>query len=126
MSIICSMRGLSLIDIDPIWLISLVYLLMSFLRSYWLPKLHEGPYKSRLIANSSSFTNTELSIILTSCLTAIKTHVIKYCETVFERNDKNQFWSSKNLGEILIKLKSKGFLTSSVSTYEIYTLRIDF
>ena len=50
---------------------------------YWLPKLHKRPYKSRFIANSSSCTTTGLSIILTSCLTAIKNHVMKYCETVF-------------------------------------------
>ena len=35
--------------------------------SYWLPKHHKIPYKSRFIANSSSCT-TELSIILTFCL----------------------------------------------------------
>ena len=40
---------------------------------YWLPKLHKIPYKSSFIANSSSCTTTELSIILPSCLTAIKT-----------------------------------------------------
>ena len=34
---------------------------------YWLPKLHRRPYKSRFVANSSSCTTTELSIILTSC-----------------------------------------------------------
>ena len=28
---------------------------------YWLPKLHERPYKARFIANSSSCTITELS-----------------------------------------------------------------
>ena len=50
------------------------------LNLYWLPKLHKISYKSRFIANSSSCTTTELSIILTSCLTAIKTHVMKYCE----------------------------------------------
>ena len=38
---------------------------------YWLPKLHERPYKSRFIANSGSCTTTELSILLPSCLTAI-------------------------------------------------------
>ena len=65
---------------------------------YWLPKLHKRPYKSRFITNSSSCTTTELLIILTSCLTAIKNHVIKYCETVFERNGKNLFWSVKNSG----------------------------
>ena len=40
---------------------------------YWLPKLHKRLYKSRFIANSSSCTTNELSILLTSCLTAIKT-----------------------------------------------------
>ena len=73
---------------------------------YWLPKLNKIPYKSCFIANSSSCTTTELSIILTSCLNAIKNHVIKYCETVFERNLKNLFLSVKNSSEILDKLKS--------------------
>ena len=39
---------------------------------YWLPKLHKQHYKSRFIANSSACTTTELSILLTSCLTVIK------------------------------------------------------
>ena len=39
---------------------------------YWLPKLHKNPYKARFIANSSSCTTTELSKLLTSCLTAVK------------------------------------------------------
>ena len=39
---------------------------------YWLPKLHKRPYKSRFIANSRPCTTTELSIILTSCLTVIR------------------------------------------------------
>ena len=51
---------------------------------YWLPKLHKRPYKTRFIANSSSCTTTELSKLLTSCLTAIKSHVIRYCEAVYE------------------------------------------
>ena len=65
---------------------------------YWLLKLHKRPYKSRFIASSSSCTTTERSKILTSCLTAIRNHVVKYCETVFERNGKNLFWSVKNSG----------------------------
>ena len=55
---------------------------------YWLPKLHKRPYKARFIANSSSCTTTELSKLLTSCLTAIKAIVINYCETVYERPGK--------------------------------------
>ena len=72
---------------------------------YWLPKLHKRPYKARFIANSSSCTTTELSKLLTSCLTAIKSHVIRYFETVYETSNKNWFWSIKNSGEVLSKLK---------------------
>ena len=64
----------------------------------------------------------ELSILLTSCLTAIKNHVIKYCTTVYERNGKKIFWSIKNSGKILNKLKSRGFLASGLSTYDFSTL----
>ena len=39
---------------------------------YWLPKLHKNPYKARFIPNSSSCTTTELSKLLTSCLTVVK------------------------------------------------------
>ena len=79
---------------------------------YWLPKLHKRPYKSRFIANSSACTTTEMSILLTSCLTAIKNHVIKYCTTVYERNGKDLIWSIKN----------SGFLASGLSTYDLSTL----
>ena len=58
---------------------------------YWLPELHKRPYKARFITNSSFCTTTELSKLLTSCLTAIKSHVIRYCETVYETSNKNCF-----------------------------------
>ena len=90
---------------------------------YWLPKLQKRPYKSRFIGNSGSCTTTALSILLTSCLTAIKkTHVIKYCTTVYEMFGKNLFWSIKNSGEILNKFQSRGFLASSLFTYDFSTL----
>ena len=78
--------------------------------------------KWRFIANSSACTTTEFSILLTSCLTAIKNHVIKYCTTVYERNGKKLFWSIKNSGEILNTFKSRGFLASGLSTYDFSTL----
>ena len=37
-------------------------------------------YKAQFIAYSSSCTTTELTELLTSCLVAVKKHVIKYCE----------------------------------------------
>ena len=89
---------------------------------YWLPKLHKTPYKARFIANSSSCTTTELSKLLTSCLTAVKNHVIRYCEKVYERSGKNLFWSIKTSGEVLNKLKSRGFRATSLSTYDFSTL----
>ena len=89
---------------------------------YWLPKLHKRSYKSRFIANSSACTTTELSVLLTYCLAAIKNHVIKYCTTVFERNGKTLFWSIKSSGEILNKLNFRGFLASGLSTYDFSTL----
>ena len=64
----------------------------------------------------------ELSILLSPCLTAIKNHVIKYCTTVYERNGEKIFCSIKNSGEILNKLKSRGFQASGLSTYDIFNL----
>ena len=89
---------------------------------YWLPKLHKRPYKAQFIANSGSCTTTELSKLLTSCLTAVENRVIKYCEKVYERSGKTLFWSIINSGEVLNKLKVRGFRATSLSTYDIYTL----
>ena len=83
---------------------------------YWLPKLHKRPYKARFIANSSS--TTELS----SCLTAVKSRVIRYYATVYERSRKNMFCPLKESGEVLSKLKSRGFRATSLSTYDLSTL----
>ena len=81
---------------------------------YWLPKLHKKTL--------SSCTTTELSKMLTLCLTAVKKHIIKYCEKVYERSGKNLFWSIKNSGEILDKLKARDFNATSLSTYDFSTL----
>ena len=40
------------------------------------------------------------------------------------RNGKSQFWSIKNSCEILNKLQSKGFLASSLSTFDFSSLYI--
>ena len=66
--------------------------------------------------------DNKLSKLLTSCLTAVKKHVIKYCEKVYERSGKNLFWSIKNSGEILDKLKARDFNATSLSTYDFSTL----
>ena len=89
---------------------------------YWLPKLHKRPYKARFIAKVRFCNTTELSKLLTSCLTAFKFRVIMYHETVHERPRKSMFWSIKHSGDVLSKLKSRGFFTTSLSTYDFSTL----
>ena len=80
------------------------------------------PHKARFISYSSSCTTTELSKLLTSCLTTIKNHVIKYREKDNERSGKNNFWSIKNSCEVSNMLKYRGFRASSLSTYDFSTL----
>ena len=41
---------------------------------------------------------------------------------LYERSGKNLFWSIKNSGEVLNKLKSRGFRATSLSTYDFSTL----
>ena len=89
---------------------------------YWLPKVHKRPCTARFIASSSSCTTTEVSKLLTSCLTAIKSHVIRYCETVYGTSNKNWIWSLKNSGEVLSKMKCRGFRATRLSTYDFSTL----
>ena len=89
---------------------------------YWLPKLYKRPYKARFIVNSSSCTTTVLSKLLTSCLTAVKKHWIRYFDTVYERDGINYFLSIKNSNDVLNKFKSKNFQASKLSTYDFSTL----
>ena len=83
---------------------------------------NKRPYKARFIAKSSSCTTTVLSKLLTSCLTAVKKHWIRYYDTVYERDGINYFWSIKNSNDVLNKCKSKNFQASKLSTYDFSTL----
>ena len=89
---------------------------------YWLPKLHKRPYKARFIANSSSCTTIVLSKLLTSCLTAVKIHWIRYYDIVYERDGINLFWLIKNSNDVLNKFKSKNFQAFKLSIYDFSTL----
>ena len=95
---------------------------MNITTLYWLPKLHKRPYKARFFANSSSCTTTVLPKLLTSCLTAVKKHWIRYYDTVYERDGINYFWSIKNSNDVLNKFKSKNFQAFKLSTYDFSTL----
>ena len=111
-------KVLSLIGIGATWLLRLVCLLMriiaSFLRYTGDINFIKYPISPVLLLILAHVLRSELFIRLTSCLTTIKNHVIKYCETVIEKNDKNLLWPIKISGKILDKLKSKGFLASEL------------
>ena len=64
---------------------------------YWLPNLHTNLFKSRFISNSNHCSTTIHSKHITSALTAVKDHVIKYSETAFSNSNVNYFWSIKKL-----------------------------
>ena len=100
MSITGLMRRLSLIGIDGIWQLSLGCLLMRTIASF----LRYTGYLN--------FVNGPISRVLLLILVHVQ----------LLRNDNNLFWSIKNSGEILNKLKSRGFLASGLSTYDFSTL----
>ena len=89
---------------------------------YWLPKLHNNPYKSRFISNSSHCSTTILSKHITSALTAVKDHVIKYSEIAFSNSNVNYFWFIKNSSEVIEKLRLRHFQGSQVSSFDFSTL----
>ena len=77
--------------------------------------------KPVFFANSSSCTTTKLSILLTSCHTKIKDHVKSYCDKAYQNSGINLFWSIKNSNEVLNKLQNKGYLASTLSTYDFFS-----
>ena len=89
---------------------------------YWLPKLHKRPYGSRFISNSSHCSTTILSKHITSALTAVKDHVMKYNETAFSNSNVNYFWSIKNSSQVIEKLRLRNFQGSQVSSLDFSTL----
>ena len=45
---------------------------------YWIPKLHERPFKQHYIAGSAKFSTKPLSKLLTCILSAVKTGLQSY------------------------------------------------
>ena len=58
---------------------------------YWLPKLHKKTYKARFIASSSSCMTTELSKLLTLCLTVVKNMLLNIVKRYMRDPVKNYF-----------------------------------
>ena len=57
---------------------------------YWIPKLHEDPYKQRFIAGSAKCSTKPLSKLVTSILTTVKDSIMKYCDVTYSLSGINQ------------------------------------
>ena len=68
------------------------------------------------------YPTTILSKHITSALTAVKDHVIKYSGTAFSNSNVNYFWSIKNSSEVIEKLRLRNFRGSQVSSFDFSTL----
>ena len=80
------------------------------------------PYESRSISNASHCSPTILSKHITSALTAVKDHVMKYSATDFSNSNVNYFWSIKNSSEVIEKLRLRNSQGSQVSSLDFSTL----
>ena len=100
----------------------LIYNVCELPTFYWLPKLHKRPYKSRFISNSSPRSSTILSKHITTALTTVKDHVMKYSEIAFSNSNVNYFWSIKNSSGVIEKLRLRNFQDSQVSSFHFSTL----
>ena len=58
---------------------------------------------SKALTKRKKIFYTFVSKLLTSCLTAIKSHDIRYCEMVYETSNENWFWSIKILARSSVK-----------------------
>ena len=71
---------------------------------FMIPKFHKRPYRYRFIAGASNATTKRLAIDVNLCLKLIKKIHKGYCESVYNRNGYNYFWSVDNSKEVLDKL----------------------
>ena len=65
-----------------------------------------------------------LSKLLTSCLTAVNFHGIRYCTKVYDRSRKKSVLVYKNSGEVLSILNSREFRVTSLSIYDYFDSHI--
>ena len=91
---------------------------------YWIPKLHKTPYKERYIEGSSTCSTKELSIHLTTILSAVKEgRQQKYCEAGYSRSGINHMWILRSSKDPLDNLKSRSFSqVSSIKTFDFSTI----
>ena len=76
------------------------------------------------ISNPSNCSTTILSKHITSALTAVKNHVIKYSEIAFSNSNVNYFSTIKNSSDVVEKLRLCNSQGSLLSSFDFSTLNI--
>jgi hypothetical protein len=89
---------------------------------YWIPKLHNCPFKQRYIAGSAKCSTKPLSKLLTCILSAVKTELQSYCDTSYSRDGVNQMWILKNSKNQLEYIQSRFLSCNSIKTFDFSTL----
>ena len=88
---------------------------------YWIPKIHERPFKQRYIAGSAKFSTKPLSKLLTCILLAVKTELQSY--TGYSKGGVNQMWILKNSKDLLEYMHSRSLSPcNSIKTFDFSTL----
>jgi hypothetical protein len=88
---------------------------------YWIPKLHERPFKQRYIAGSAKFSTKPLSKLLTCILSAFKTGLQSY--TSYPRGGVNHMWILKNSKDLLEYIQYWSLSSCNIiNTFDFSTL----
>ena len=81
-----------------------------------------GRGKFLIYGTRHGVTTTILSKHITSALTVVKDHVIKYNETTFSNSNVNYFFVHKNSSAVIERLRLRNFQGSRVSSFDFSTL----
>ena len=97
--------GISIVSLNQISkLTKLICLYFTGCRNYTNILINHTSYHQILVTST-----TMLSKHITSALTAVKDHAIKYSETAFSNSNANYFWSIINSSEVIDKLRLRNF-----------------
>ena len=63
-------------------------------RLFWIPKVHQNPYKYRFVAGARPCPTKQLSVIVNSGLQFLREQFRKYCLQIENNYGINTFWSN--------------------------------
>ena len=89
---------------------------------YWIPKLHNYPFKQRYIGGFAKCSTKPLSKLLTCILSAVKTGLQSYCNTSYSRGGVNQMWILKNSKDLLEYIQSRSLSCNNIKPFDFSTL----